>query len=283
MSGAHEFARSSQPLLLVRRLRKDYLQRKPFSTAKFSVRALDSADLEVRLGTTLAIIGESGAGKSTLARCLALLEVPTQGEIWFAGRNVTQLSGNERRRFHRKVQLIFQDPASAFNPCLTAAEIVEEPLHIQNEGTPANRRQRALGIMERVGLPVGLADNHPLEFSGGQRQRLAIARALVLEPELLILDEALSGLDPFNQGLIRKLLDELQQSYSLTYIHICHDLRLAQSCADETAVLHRGRVVEQNTTAALFERPTHPYTQALIAAVPPIESILEQRFAERRA
>jgi ABC-type glutathione transport system ATPase component len=275
----YESARFSEPLLRVRGLSKDYVQGNPFSTQNFSVRALDGADLVVRRGTTLAVIGESGAGKSTLARCLALLEPPTAGEIWLEARKVTALGREERSSFHRKVQLIFQDPASSLDPRLSAAEIVEEPLRIQKEGTPAERRGRALEMMERVGLPTGSGDKRPVEFSGGQRQRLALARALVLAPQLLILDEALSGLDPFHQAVILGLLEGLQRSLALTYIHICHDLRLAQGFADEIAVLHRGQVVEQNTAAALFDRPRHAYTRALIGALPPVESVLARRLA----
>jgi ABC-type glutathione transport system ATPase component len=279
MTTAPESVPVREPLLRVEGLTKEYVQRKRFSIARFRVRALHGVDLKVRRGATLAIIGESGAGKSTLARCLALLETPTHGQVWFDGREVLQLSRRGRRELHSKIQLVFQDPASAFNPRLSVAEIIEEPLRIQGESTPAAWRRSALAMLDRVGLLAISADKRAHELSGGQRQRLAIARALVLGPQLLIFDEALSGLDPLNQERILKLLADLQHSFSLTYIHICHDLRLAQAFADEIAVMHNGRIVEQNAAAALFEHPSDSYTQRLIAAAPSLDSILEQRFA----
>jgi peptide/nickel transport system ATP-binding protein len=266
-----------EPLVRVEHLSKQYVQRRPLTRARLTVHALDDASLTIRRGTTLALIGESGSGKSTLARCLALLEKPSAGAIWFAGENLIELNPQELFPFRRRIQLIFQDPTSALNPLLTAAEIVSEPLAVQREGTKVWRRRRALELMEQVGLPSRWERKRPLEFSGGQRQRLAIARALALEPELLILDEALSSLDLANQEAILELLATLQAAHSLTYLHISHDLRLVSECADEVAVMNERAIVEQKNAPELFANPEHPYTQELLAAMPSLESFCAER------
>jgi peptide/nickel transport system ATP-binding protein len=269
----------SEPLVRVEHLSKHYVQRRPLTRTKFTVHALDDASLTIRRGTTLALIGESGSGKSTLARCLALLEKPSGGAIWFGGENLVGLAPKELFPFRRRIQLIFQDPTSALNPRLSAAEIVAEPLAIQSEGTKAWRHRRALELMEQVGLPAQREHKRPLEFSGGQRQRLAIARALALEPELLILDEALSSLDLANQEILLQLLADLQAAHSLTYLHISHDLRLVSQCADEVAVMNERTIVEQKSAPELFANPEHPYTRELLAAMPSLESICVERSA----
>ncbi len=268
-----------EPLVRVQHLSKEYVQRRPLTRARFTVQALDDANLTIRRGTTLALIGESGAGKSTLARCLALLEKPSGGAIWFAGENMLELNAKDLSKFHRRIQLIFQDPTSALNPRLSAAEIVAEPLAIQRVGTKISRRQRALELMELVGLSARWEHKRPLEFSGGQRQRLAIARALALEPQLLILDEALSSLDLVYQEMLLELLADLQAAHSLTYLHISHDLRLVSQCADEVAVMNERTIVEQKSAAELFANPEHPYTRELLAAMPSLESICLERSA----
>ena len=268
-----------EPLVRIQNLSKHYVQHRPFTRAKFTVHALEDASLTIRRGTTLALIGESGSGKSTLARCLALLEEASSGAIWFAGENLVDLTPKELFHFRRRIQLIFQDPTSALNPRLTAAEIVAEPLAIQKEGTKASRRGRALELMAQVGLPADCEYKRPFEFSGGQRQRLAIARALALEPELLILDEALSSLDLANQEMLLELLAELQAAQSLTYLHISHDLRLVSQCADEVAVMNERMIVEQKSAQELFANPEHPYTRELLAAMPSLESICLERSA----
>jgi ABC-type glutathione transport system ATPase component len=270
---------SRQPLVQVRNLRKVFMQRSSLTREKFTVRALDDLDLTIRPGARLALVGESGAGKSTLARCLALLEAPTSGEIRYAGRDLLRLSKAERFAVHREIQLIFQDPASALNPRMTAGEIVAEPLVIQRICNANERRERALRLMRQVALPAEAEGKRPLEFSGGQRQRLAIARALVLEPKLLILDEVFSNLDLANQEMILRLLDNLQAQHGLTYLHVCHDLRLASQLADEVAVMHGGKVVEQRSAPDLFARPEDAYTKELLEAMSPIETILAERLA----
>jgi ABC-type glutathione transport system ATPase component len=267
------------PLVRIGRLKKRYVQRRPISRAKFEVTALQDASLKIERGTTVALIGESGSGKSTLARCLALLEKPSEGEIWFEGRDLLELAPRELFTVRSQIQMIFQDPASALNPGMTALEIVAEPLRIQKRGSPAEQRDLALGWVARVGLPPGSEHKRPREFSGGQRQRLAMARALVLAPKLLILDEALSSLDLANQEMILKLLADLQREHSLTYLHISHDLRQVAYFANEIAVMNEGRVVEQQPAAKLFAEPRDSYTRELLLAMPSLESIVLDRLA----
>jgi oligopeptide transport system ATP-binding protein len=271
-----------EPLLRVCDLSKQYAQRRAFSRREIAVTAFQDVSLTIFPGETLAVVGESGAGKSSLARCIALLERPSAGEIELGGKNSLGLSGKELFAVRREVQLIFQDPASALNPRLTACEIIAEPLLIQGEGTKLQRRFRALQLMEQVGLDAAWEHKRPLEFSGGQRQRLAIARALALGPRLLILDEALSNLDAANQALTLELLAELQAAHSLSFLHISHDLRLVAEFADEVAVMYQGRIVEWKTTRKLFAAPEHFYTKELLASVRSVESILLERSAQAR-
>jgi ABC-type glutathione transport system ATPase component len=263
---------STAPALEVRNLGKDYVQAQPFSRAQSTVRAFEGIDLTVQRGETLAIVGESGAGKSSLARCLALLESPSRGELFFGGKSALNLPKQERFVLHRKVQLIFQNPTASLNPQFSALEIVAEPLRIQRIGTRRQQSERAIELMQLVGLSPNTASKRSLEFSGGQRQRLAIARALALEPSLLILDEVLSNLDHANQENILQLLEQLQVAQSLTYVHISHDLPLVSQFADEVAVMRAGRIVEHQPTAELFADPQHSYTQHLLGAMEPVEA-----------
>ncbi|MFY9689217.1 MAG: ATP-binding cassette domain-containing protein [Candidatus Acidiferrales bacterium] len=272
-------ARNADPLMRIVNLSKSYVQRRPLTRSAFTVSAFEDVNLTIHRGSTLAIVGESGAGKSTLAKCLALIEKPTAGEILFGAKNLLKLGRRELFGAHRQIQLIFQDPTSALNPRLSAEEIIAEPLAIQRIGTKDDRRVRALELMEQVGLSSRSADKRPMEFSGGQRQRLAIARALALEPKLLILDEALASLDLLNQQMILSLLADLRATHSLTYVHISHDLRLVSEFADEVAVMSERHIVEHKPAAELFARPEHPDTQALLAAMPSLESICLGRLA----
>lgn len=272
--------RLSEPLIEVRNLSKQYVHRRRLSRAKVKVGALVDISLKICRGSTVAIVGASGSGKSTLARCIALLEQPTQGEIIFEGRSLRQLSARELFPVRRRIQLIFQDPTSALDPRLSAAELIAEPLVVQRIGTSEERLAKAREAMERVGLPARSESKRPLEFSGGQRQRIAIARALVLEPALLILDEALSSLDLANQESILALLSELQRAYALTYVHISHDLRSVSEFADEIAVMHAGRIVEQKSAAELVAKAEHQRTQELLAAMRTVESICAERRAK---
>lgn len=253
-------------LLVIRNVRKNYVCKAGPGRRRSIVSAIDDVSLTVHTGGALAIVGESGAGKSTLARCMAGLELPTSGEIVFDGHDVVRSDRRERLSIRRRLQLIFQDAAAALNPRFTAAEIIAEPLHIQRIGSRDERRVRALQMMERVGLLPQWADRRPMQFSGGQRRRLAIARALVLEPSLLILDEALAGLDLSVQAQIMNLLLELQSALKITYVYILHDLRAAAFLADEVAVMLGGRVVERGVAWQIFSSPQHPYTKTLLAS-----------------
>jgi ABC-type glutathione transport system ATPase component len=278
-SGPKFDANRIEPLLRVVGLSKQYIQRRTFSRTEFNVSAFQDVDLELFRGKTLALVGESGAGKSSLARCIALLERPDSGKIEMGGEDLLALNRKALFRIRRRVQMIFQEPVSALNPRLTACEIIAEPLAIQREGTQLQQRESALQLMEQVGLDANWERKLAFEFSGGQRQRLAIARALALRPSMLILDEALSNLDASNQTLILELLAELQVSHSLTYLHISHDLRLVSQFADEVAVMYEGRIVERKKTHDLFGSPEHSYTKELLATVHSVESILLERSA----
>lgn len=256
----------SEPLVEVKRLRKSYRQTRWFSQQRFVIPALDDVNLAIREGSTLALVGESGSGKSTLARCLALLERPSSGEIWIDGVNVLTLPDRQLARARPQIQLIFQDPATSFDPVLKIAEVVAEPLDVQHQVSRARRPEMALRLMEDVDLPPEWADRLPLELSGGERQRLALARALAMRPKVLILDEVFSGLDLPLQAQIAKLLSRLKERWRLTYVLVSHDLGVVCRMADQVAVLYRGRLVEHGNTAQLFSRPKHPHTRALVSA-----------------
>jgi ABC-type glutathione transport system ATPase component len=268
-----------EPLLRVTGLCKRFVQRRNFSRSKFTVNAFEDVHLQLCRRETLALVGESGAGKSTLARCIALLERPTQGNIALDGADLLTLDKKRLFAIRRRIQLIFQDPASALNPQLTACEIIAEPLAIQKVGTKKQRIERALQLMDQVGLETAAAQKRPFEFSGGQRQRLAIARALALEPDVLILDESLSALDALNRDLILQVLVDLQAARSLAYLYVSHDLRLVSQFADEVVVMYQGRIVELKKTRELFARPAHFHTRELLATVHSVESTLLERSA----
>jgi peptide/nickel transport system ATP-binding protein len=246
----------SEPLLSIRGLGKTFGQ----------FRALDNVTLTLARGRTLGVVGLSGSGKSTLARCLALFEAPSDGEVWFQGRNLSALNRKERLEVRAAIQLIFQDPAASLNPRFTAGEIIAEPLVIQRRGDSRVRQQRPAELMEMVGLPSQAIGKPALDLSGGERQRLAIARALALEPKLLILDESFSGLDLTIQAQIANLLTDLKKRLGFTYILITHDLSLAAQLSDEIAVMDRGRLVEHAATAEILARPQHPRTRELLDA-----------------
>ena len=268
------------PLLTVRGLSHQYGRSGSLSHSLPAVQSLEHVDLVVRRQTALAVVGESGAGKSTLARCIAQLEMPTAGQIFFDGQNLLTLGKPGLFSVRRTIQLVFQDPTSSLNPRLTAAEIIAEPLVVQREGTRAQQHQRACELMDQVRLSAQSSGKRPFEFSGGQRQRLAIARALALRPKLIIFDEALSSLDLQNQESILQLLASLQAEHSLTYVHISHDLNLMSQIADEIAVMYKGRIVEQNSTDMLLKSQDHPYSRELFSARRSAGSILAGRFVE---
>src|SRR6267142_3447533 len=256
-----------QPLLKAENLLKRYAKRS-LAGAREELLALDGVSLTIFPGTTLAVVGESGSGKSTLASCLACLESPTAGNIWFEGKDLVKLGERARRQVRPQIQLIFQDPASSLNPRWSVLEILVEPLILQRKFKPEEMKQRANSLLERVGLSPDIVERLPTELSGGQRQRLAIARALALEPKLLILDEALSALDCSVQAQIANLLLELQTSLGLTCLFITHDFAMAGHLADEIAVMDRGKIVELGATEKVLRAPEQEVTRRLIAATP---------------
>lgn len=229
-----------------------------------TLHAVNGVDLTVQRKDVLGIVGESGCGKSTLARMLLGLMPPSQGNILIDGQDISKI---DRRELARRIQPIFQDPYSSLNPRRTIASIVSFPLDVLGVGTKSERRNKAIEMLERVGLPARYADNTPGQLSGGQRQRVAIARALVINPEIVICDEPTSALDVSVQAQILNLLLDLRKEFNLTYVFISHNLAVVEHIATEVAVMYLGRVVELSPTAALFKQPRHPYTQALLASV----------------
>ena len=256
-----------RPLIHVESLRKHFGSGTGLGSGRV-VPAIDEVSFSIAPGITFALVGESGSGKTTLALCLACLERPTSGRIWFGGRDIAALDEKELRVVRPQIQLVFQDPASSLNPRLTAHEIVTEPLLLQQSLKGSQMRERGFALLERVGLSREMANRRAGAFSGGQRQRLAIARALSLEPKLLILDEALSALDCSVQAQIANLLVELQTSLAVTFLFITHDLAMAAHLADEIAVMNRGQIVEQGVPEKLLASPQHEATRSLIAAMP---------------
>jgi ABC-type glutathione transport system ATPase component len=239
------------------------------------VEVLRAVDLKIEAGTTVALIGASGSGKSTLARCLACLEQPDSGEIWFAGNNLARLTQRELAPFQRQIQLIFQEADASLNPRFPAVETVSEPLLIAGLGTKRQRYEQALELMELVGLGAHLRSRLPGELSGGQRRRLAIARALALQPRILILDEALTGLDLSTRAQISNLLLKLQEVCSLTYLCISHDFGLVSHLADEVVVMDQGRIVEGGVPDLVANsgrlQPGDSLIEALTLCSPPVE------------
>jgi ABC-type glutathione transport system ATPase component len=260
-------ADSNVPLLEVRRLSKRFIQKRMLSRKGFIVQSLEGIDLVLRPGSTVAVLGRSGSGKSTLARCLAGFETPDSGEILLEGKPIEKNVENEKNQggARRLIQMIFQDAATSLNPGFTAQQIVAEPLEIARWKTEAQRTARALDLMEEVGLDPNSASRLAGEFSGGQRQRLALARALAADPKLLIMDEALSGLDMPLQAQIVRLLMELQARHGLTYLYISHDLNFISLFAQEVVVMDAGRIVER-TTPAKLRQSAHPATRVLVEA-----------------
>jgi ABC-type glutathione transport system ATPase component len=256
---------SEGTLLEVRGLSKTFVQKRMLSRKEFTVQSLDQIDLSLSAGSTVAVLGRSGSGKSTLARCIAGFETPDSGEILLDGNSILKTAGKRNQRWQTEVQMIFQDAATSLNPRFTARQIVAEPLDIARWKTEADRTVRALKLMEEVGLDPDSASRLAGEFSGGQRQRLALARALAADPKLLIMDEALSGLDMPLQAQIICLLMELQARHGLTYLYISHDLNFVSLFAQEVVVMDAGRIVERTTPAKLAQS-IHPATRELVEA-----------------
>ena len=244
------------------------------------LRAVDGVNLDVQRGETLGIVGESGCGKSTLARLLIGLLEPTAGEVRYAGFNVGKgRTAEQNRRLRRDVQIVFQDPYGSLNPRMTAGEIVERPLVVHKLGAAHERRERVAQLFKAVGLSPTYLSRYPHEFSGGQRQRIAIARALASGPQVILADEPTSSLDVSVQSKILNLLSELQESLGLTYVFISHDMRVVRHLCDRVAVMYLGRIVELAPIDEIFENPQHPYTRALLAAVPNLRPTRPRRRA----
>ena len=263
---------SPMPMLRVRGLTKHYI-RGGLWRGRVPVSAANDVDLEIPTGQTLALVGASGSGKSTVARCVARLERPDAGQIWIAGRDIANLSSHDLRPLRPQVQMIFQDAVTSMNPRLTALQVVEEPLLIQEQTSP-QRRAAAMQCIREVGIPEDWAARSIMDFSGGQRQRLAIARALTLRPKLLVLDESLTGLDLSTQAQIANLLLDLQASHALTYLLISHDLTLVSRMADAIAVMAGGRIVENKPTPEIMTAPAHAETIRLVSSARTAQSNL---------
>ena len=257
------------PLLAVQGLKKHFpIHKGVFSRVSGQVYAVDGVSFHIERGETLGLVGESGCGKSTVGRTLLKLLEPTDGTIKVDGQDITRLDSEAMLPYRRQMQMIYQDPYASLNPRMSAGEIVGEPLVIHRVDGPKERRERVAGLFERVGLRPELMNAFPHEFSGGQRQRIGIARALALNPELIVGDEPVSALDVSIQAQIINLLMDLQDEFKLSYLFVAHDLAVVEHISDRVAVMYLGRIVEMTDKTSLFETPLHPYTEALLSAVP---------------
>ncbi|MEU4865401.1 dipeptide ABC transporter ATP-binding protein [Streptomyces griseus] len=259
------------PILQVRDLAKHYplTQGILFKRQIGAVRAVDGVDFDLYAGETLGIVGESGCGKSTVAKMLVHLERPTAGAIRYEGEDIAKLSGRALKAVRRNIQMVFQDPYTSLNPRMTVGDIIGEPYEIHPEVAPkGSRRQKVQDLLDVVGLNPEYINRYPHQFSGGQRQRIGIARGLALNPEIIVADEPVSALDVSVQAQVVNLLDRLQAEFSLSFVFIAHDLSIVRHISDRVGVMYLGRIVEIGSDAEIYDHPTHPYTQALLSAVP---------------
>jgi oligopeptide/dipeptide ABC transporter ATP-binding protein len=256
---------SNQPALLTVR---DLIKHFPVEGTDEVVRAVDGVSFNIFSGETLGLVGESGCGKSTVGRCLLRLIEPTSGHVEFQGNDILGAGRKELRAMRREMQIIFQDPYASLNPRMKIGDIVAEPLVIHGVGSKRERRERVAGLLRRVGLDPDYMDRYAHEFSGGQRQRIGVARTLALSPKLIVADEPVSALDVSVQAQVVNLLQELQQEFKLTYLFISHGLAVVEHISTRVAVMYLGRIVEMADAGELYTKPLHPYTQALLSAIP---------------
>ncbi|MEH7381227.1 dipeptide ABC transporter ATP-binding protein [Bacillus sp. JJ1533] len=260
----------AEPLLKVRDIKKHFAIESPipFKKSTQSVKAVDGVSFDVFPGETLGIVGESGCGKSTMARLVNQLITPTSGTVEFKGKDLVTLDSKQLRKARKSIQMVFQDPYASLDPRKTIGQLIEEPLVIHQIGDKQSRKARVNELLEVVGLREFHAERYPHEFSGGQRQRINIARALALNPDVIICDEPVSALDVSVQAQVINLLKQLQKDFNLTYIFISHDLNVVRYMCDRIAVMYLGKIVEMGTYLELYNAPKHPYTQALLSAIP---------------
>jgi len=255
---------AAETLVSVRGLVKHF----PVEGSDDVVRAVDGVSFDIFAGETLGLVGESGCGKSTVGRCLLRLIEPTAGQVSFSGRDILKMSRKEMREIRREMQIVFQDPYASLNPRMKVGDIVSEPLVIHKQGNKRERRERVASLLSRVGLDPDYMNRYAHEFSGGQRQRIGVARTLALKPKLIVADEPVSALDVSVQAQVVNLLQELQDEFKLTYLFISHGLAVVEHISTRVAVMYLGRIVEISDAAELYTRPLHPYTQALLSAIP---------------
>ena len=266
-----------EPLVQVKNLKKYFpILRGVLRRQVGAVQAVDSITFDIFEGETLGLVGESGCGKSTAGRAILQLLKPTEGQVFYRDKELTSLSKSELRKVRREMQIIFQDPFASLNPRMTVGSIINEPLVIHKMGDSSSRRERVTELLELVGLNPNYVNRYPHEFSGGQRQRIGIARALATNPSFIVADEPISALDVSIQAQVVNLLDDLKEELNLTYLFIAHDLSMVRYISDRVAVMYLGRIVELSQESFIFKKPVHPYTQALLSAIPIPDPVLEE-------
>lgn len=267
-----------EPLVQVRQLKKYFpITRGVFQRRVGDIKAVDGVDFDIYKGETLGLVGETGSGKTTVGRTLLRLYEPTGGEVSFEGDNLLELSSGEMRHMRRRMQMIFQDPYASLNPRMTVGAIVGEPLEVHRVAHGKEKRERVQELLRLVGLNPYFVNRYPHEFSGGQRQRIGVARALALNPDLIVCDEPISALDVSIQAQVVNLLEDLQARLGLTYLFIAHDLSMVRHISDRVAVMYLGKIMELADRNEIYLNPLHPYTQALMSAVPVPDPVVEEK------